>query len=265
MKQFFTLLCTLLLVGSVSAQTSFLDDFESYANGAKLATSSPDWFTWSGDLASEDCVISTEQAHSGTKSAKFLASSANGGPADVVKYFGGPYEAGVFTLDFWMFVSTGRGGYFNLQSEQAVGVNWAADFFFDKSGAMTVTGGSVGGNLLAGTYPNNQWFNFKLVADLTSNNWTVYINNVVVGSFANPTNKLASIDLFAYGPTGSTGQYYVDDFSYEYAPPVFPPKDAAFLNISSRKLGLTGMELPVAGSIRNTGMENITSDRKSVV
>ena len=49
--------------------------------------------------------------------------------------------------------------------------------------------------------------------DLNLNSWEVFIDGVSQGSFANPNNKIASLDLFPL----AGNQFYVDDVCYEYS------------------------------------------------
>ncbi len=48
---------------------------------------------------------------------------------------------------------------------------------------------------------------------LIPNSWEVFIDGVSQGSFANPNNKIASLDLFPL----AGNQFYVDDVCYEYS------------------------------------------------
>ncbi|MBK7407084.1 MAG: T9SS type A sorting domain-containing protein [Saprospirales bacterium] len=66
------------------------------------------------------------------------------------------------------------------------------------------------------------------------------------------------MDIFPLYASG-TSQFYVDDVSFEYLPPVLPDLDAAMNAVSVRPLSLVGSELIVSGSVRNTGVNPITS------
>jgi hypothetical protein len=260
MQKYYLPILLLLSTFTAWGQTTFTDDFESYTAGQNIAAASPVWATWSGNVATEDAPVSTDQAKSGTKSIKLLASSANGGPSDILLPFGGTYELGDFTLEFWMFVVSGKGGYFNFQANATAGQKWSADFFFDKNGTMdcAVDGASIA-VINNAAYPVGSWFKFKAELNLSANKWKVSINNNVVGNFTNPSNKVSSMNLYAYGPSGSVGHYYVDDVSYSYTPLIQKPNDAVMFGLSSRTLGLTGDQLPVNVQVRNIGLNAITS------
>lgn len=261
MKKTYLLLFVLSLMSfAAQAQITFSDDFESYNAGQTIGVTSSTWGTWSGNLASEDAPVSTEQAHSGTKSAKFITTSATGGPSDVILPFGGAHDLGDFNLEMWMFVVSGRGAYFNFQSEVTAGTKWAADLFFDKNGTFDINSdGNTTPVVIDAPYPVGAWFKLNVKIDLSANKWEVFVNDVSAGKFFNTANKIASIDIFAYGPSGSLGQFYIDDVSYTYTPLVQTPKDAVLYTIDSRKLGLTGDLIPISATVRNIGLDAITS------
>ena len=78
MKKCIFLFSTLLIVVSVSSQTSFCDDFDSYQNGDPIAETSPDWNTW-GELMSgtsapfvDDANVSNILSNSGSNSLYLL-------------------------------------------------------------------------------------------------------------------------------------------------------------------------------------------------
>lgn len=250
----------LLLAATAQSQVTFSDDFESYNTGQTIGVTSSTWATWSGNVAGEDAPVTTEQAYSGTKSVKFLTTTANGGPGDVILPFGGAYDLGKFEMSAWMYVKTGRGGYFNFQSETTPGLKWALDIYFDKNGKINANAdGNTTPVIVNADYPVGAWFNLKFNIDLTANKWVVMVNDVVIGSFSNTANKIASIDFYSYGPAGSLGQYYLDDVSFTYTPHIAKPNDAVMYGLNSRTLGLTGDQLPLKATLRNVGQNAITS------
>jgi hypothetical protein len=259
-KSFYLLFLGLALTVAAKAQSSFSDDFESYTTSQTIALASPVWGTWGGNVAGEDAPISNEQAHSGTKSLKLYTTLAAGGPSDIILPFGGAHDAGDFQLDEWMYVVAGHGAYFNFQAEATVGTKWAADFFFDQSGVLSVNSdGNTTPVITNASFPVGTWFHLTVKVSLTSDLWQVFVNNSLVGSFHNTANKIASMDTYAYGPTGSVGWFYIDDVSYTYTPLVPKTLDAAMYYLSSRTVGLTGDNLPVQFTMRNIGSTTITS------
>ena len=73
MKKLYTLLFASFIVISASSQTSFCENFDSYASGTEIAQNSHDWNTW-GELmtgaspALDDARISNTQSYSGSNS-----------------------------------------------------------------------------------------------------------------------------------------------------------------------------------------------------
>ncbi|MBK7913613.1 MAG: hypothetical protein IPJ80_08955 [Saprospiraceae bacterium] len=245
---------------NVFAQNSFSDDFEAYTAGAFLGVSSTKWSTWSGVKGgADDTKVSNEQAHSGTKSIKFLSTTAGGGPADVILPFGGRKTNGIFTLEMWMYVVNGTGGYFNFQGNAAVGGIWSLDAFFDPNGDVRFTLGTGGaGTIAKGTHPKDAWFKIKVVANMTDNNWEAFIDDVSLGSWTNPNNAVASMDIY---PTSSNNlsTYYVDDVSYTYEPFVALNLDATLSGVTVRPKNLTGGTAPASIKIKNVGRTKITA------
>ena len=79
-----------------------------------MGSSSPDWTTWSGEVA-EDVQITDNNSSSGSNSIYFSSTSPNGGPADVVLPFDQVMNSGNFSLEANFYVEAGKGAYFNLQ------------------------------------------------------------------------------------------------------------------------------------------------------
>ncbi len=260
MKKLYTLLLGLFVVGTLSAQISFSDDFESYEVGAYVAASSSDWTTWTDSPgSSEDSQISDEQAASGTKSLKLVAGSAGGGPADVILKFGDVHTDGDFEFEMNMFVVSGTGAYFNFQGADPPGSVWAVEFAFNDNGNLLVSNNS--GALLETTYVHDTWFNIRIVVDLTNNLWQVLIDDEEQGSFSNPLNMVASIDLFPFNGNGNgTSIFYVDDVAFGYEPYVQPALDAGVIDVNLGGLKkLVGSPVVISGQVKNQGIETINS------
>ncbi len=237
------------------SQFSFSDDFESYSPGDYLGVVSNQWTTWSNDPgSSEDVKITTEKAHSGNNSIKFVAGSSNGGPQDVVQYFGEELlNSGLFTLTTYMYVIDGA--YFNFQGDRTIGKLWSMNAFFTSSGNGSITGSS-NNTLIAFTHPVNEWFEIKIEVNLDANQWTVSINGECMGSFSNPDNVIASIDIY---PTGGNS-FFVDDFSYEYNPEAPAIEHDLAVSLSSpQTLGFTGAKTDIKAHVKNNGTSEVTS------
>lgn len=235
---------------------SFSDDFEAYNPGDLISQSSPDWTTWGGGGTADDAPVSDDQAFSGSNSLKLFSESTAGGPADVVLPFGGIYTEGTFEFDVMMYVESGTGAYFNFQATEPIGTTWALEVAIDGSGNLVLS--NTSGTYGDGVVPQDEWFNINFNIDLTANSWSCFIDGDLIANFNNPNNSLASLDLFPFW-AGGTSHYFVDDISFEYNEPMLPDWDAAMSGLDMRSAGLTGQELEVAGTVKNTGVNTINS------
>src|SRR3972149_8811355 len=103
---------SLMLSESFFSQT-FIDDFESYTPGAYLGLSSANWTTWSNAPGtSEDVLITTANASSGSNALYFSSTLAGGGPQDVILPFNQVYNSGNVTFESNFYVVTGKGASF---------------------------------------------------------------------------------------------------------------------------------------------------------
>lgn len=245
----------LFAIGTITAKSqSFTDDFESYTAGSKLGPQSPNWTTWSnGDGGTEDVNVVTTAAHSGTKSIYFSSTSSTGGPADVVLPFAGPHTQGVFEFKAWFNVPTNKTAYFNFQAENTIGTTWAMDCYMNADGSLQIN--NVSTTYITASYPQNQWFELKVKANLSINQWEVFVNGTSVGTFSNVTNKIASVDIY---PANASASFWVDDVSYSLTPYVLPSLNAAAGSVNIPN-GLAGQIRKPKISVRNLGATAITS------
>lgn len=236
----------------------YSDDFESYAAGALIAQTSPNWITWSpnGAGTAEDAPISTEQAYTGEKSLKLFNTNPAGGPMDILLPFGQVYDEGTFTLGMKMFVVSGTGAYFNFQATQVIGQIWAADFFFRTNGVLEINTGNV--NQSVSSFPHDTWFDILCVFDLSNNVWQVLVDGTEVASFSNNNNRVGMLNLYPYNPGGNS-TYYIDDIFFDHKPFVQLDLDLAVFNVTTRNRNLAGRKQPVEITLRNLGLEPIES------
>ena len=254
-KQLLTLLAVLVAFG-MYAQESFSDDFETYQVGDYIAATNPSWSTWTNSPGSaEDVMVTDEDAFSGEKSIKFVAASANGGPADVILPFGDVYDAGVFDFGMYMKVQSGGGAYFNFQAVNPPGTTWAVEFRFLSDGTIDVN--SDGTSVATGTYDHDTWFQLDVDIDLTNNNWELLIDGVSQGTWTNNNNSIASMDLFPVGIDNGVSTYFVDDVFYDYTPPLNYNLDASVYAIDMGPKNIAGNMVEVSGRIRNLGAETL--------
>ncbi|MEE9374467.1 MAG: T9SS type A sorting domain-containing protein [Saprospiraceae bacterium] len=255
MKKTLLTIFSFALMITLGFSQTFSDDFEGYNVGDYLGSSAPEWTTWDGSVGgASDVKIVDDKANSGTKSIKFSSVAANGGPQDVVLYFG-DNKLTTGQLDFSTAIYVGTGAYFNFQAEKTIGTTWAMNAFFEANGVGRITG-SGNETLVNFNYPMGEWFDFKMTVNFDANKWSFDINGVCAGSFSNPNNSIASIDIFPL----SGNSFYIDDFSYEYneeSPEIL--NDAKFSLTASEENGLVGTKTDLKGVIGNAGTTAITS------
>lgn len=254
MKSKLLLLLAFFGYSVLKAQINFSDDFESYNVGSPLGPQSPDWTTWSGvQGGTDDINVGNTDAHSGTKSLYFSSTVAAGGPADIVLPFGGPHNKGTFTFTTWFKMPTGKGGYFNFQGTNTPGQLFTLNTFFNPDGTLEIQNSKE--VVLNNTYPQSSWFEFKLVANLNTNSWEAFVNNVSKGVFQNADFDIASIDYYATSPADA---FWVDDVSFEYQPYTMPSLNGAVSYLAVSNGLVTQSRIPEL-KVRNLGTTPITS------
>jgi len=275
MKKLYTLLFAILMTFSVSSQTIFCENFDSYPNGTEIAQNSPNWNTW-GELmtgaspALDDARVSSTQSYSGSNSL-YLNEVSNPVP-DIVLIFdtvqnitntGGflipspstPYVSGTFDFSQMMYIVPGKTGYFNFQAENIPGTEWALEVNFDATGGIAMS--NTGGTAFNCSYPGSGiWFEIKFHIDLSNNIWEVLVDGASQGVFSNSMNKIASLDLYP----GVSSEYFVDDVCYTYDTTqiVLPNLDLALSNINSVG-GLAGQNRDIVVDVINLGLTSVTS------
>ena len=271
MKKIFTLYVALLLMVTINAQPiTFCDDFEGYQTGDYIAQSSTIWETWASIMApcpttpcADDAQIDSMQSTSGNQSLYLNDAVGTGGPADIILPFGLgiPYTTGKFKLTTDLYVRSSA--YLNIQAEPYVtntplattGI-WSLNITMDNLGVLTIDGGTNAIVYITTTYSLNQWFELKIDIDLTQNIWEIYIDNQLIGSFSNTSNKISSLNLY---PTAGN-DYYIDDICYTYS--LFTPLTydmmAIDLDIASN-VALTNTPFTVSGDVVNLSSTIINS------
>lgn len=262
MKKLYMLVGATLFSSAMFAQT-FSDDFESYNVGDYIGAVSPQWTTWDGITGgTEDTQVESTMNNTpgGSKSCHWVSTSSTGGPQDCILPFGGEYSTGTFTYEMAMFVDANKGAYFNFQGHSVLGQSFPMECYMRQTGAFTCS--NTDGTLLTGTYPTNQWFTVRYDINLNSNNWSMFINNALVGSFSNTKDSLAAIDIFAYnGGAGGNNlaSFYVDDVNYTYTPYTPTVLDAAVTLIGNVSVGVVGASKSPIVTVRNLGTTPLTS------
>jgi archaellum component FlaF (FlaF/FlaG flagellin family) len=260
-----TLLAVSALLSATGFAQTFSDNFDSYTAGQYMADqSSGEWTTWSNAPGTtEDVMVSSADSYSAPNSVYFSTSAQAGGPTDLVRNFG-VLNTGQFSMEFNIKVENGKAGYFNFQKNAVIGQTWAMDCFFNDNGTLTIN--NQAGLNFSGSYTQGTWFNFRIDINFNTNHWEVFIDNNSIGSFSNPENQIASIDLY---PTDQNSPYscgyFIDDFQYTVTPYTLPNLNAAVTLISFDRGQVAGASVTPKVKVRNLGTSVINSFDLDVV
>ncbi|MFK8045582.1 MAG: T9SS type A sorting domain-containing protein [Crocinitomicaceae bacterium] len=259
MKNKYFLVGLLACSFSVNAQ-NFSDDFESYSVGDFIGASSPVWTTWTGAVGgSLDAAVTNADASNGSHSIYFQSTNPNGGPQDIVLPFGGAHNSGQFSYKSSFFVESGKGAYFNFQGSTIIGDVYTLNCFMVQDGELILDNGDA--EFLSTTYPINTWFELEFAINLNTNNWELLIDGVSKGTFQNTENRIASIDIYPVNNSANGNDisgFYVDEVSFNLIPYTLPSKNGAAIAILNTSK-LAGQEISPTVTIRNLGVQNITS------
>lgn len=199
-----------LAIGQV---TVFSDDFEDYIAGQQLSCQAVTvWKTWSNLPCNptEDAYISNLFSLSGSNS--IIIKQNN----DIVREIGTPINSGIAEINFQVFIPTGKSGYFNTLTNFAPPTYaWAMQVFLNSNGTGTID--AQGANSASFTFPQNQWFRIKIIADLTADSGKFFLDGNLIrrwqwskGTFGSSNDKrLDGTDFYGYV---ATDEMYVDDY-----------------------------------------------------
>ena len=199
--------------------TIYETDFESFITGSLVACQDGiHWTTWyNAPCGPEDAMVSTDFAHSGTKSVK------DHGANDLVLPLGNKVT-GKYQFDFWMYIPSGHSGYYNILHNFAPGAyEWGLEFYFEDAGTGQL---HAGGQIIPYLFNHDQWFHIVNVIDIDNDLAEVLVDGTSVYSWqwsldpstGNPgLNQLSAVDF--YSGTGIPGivnpLYYFDDVKYK--------------------------------------------------
>lgn len=224
MKKFYILA---LAIGafslSMNAQVELFDDFESY-NLGDISAQAAHWRTWSGvDGGAEDADVVDDYALSGDQSLLIGDNTLT----DMILLSPSAPMSGVYTVQFYAFIPTGKSGYFNMQAALTPsGTLWnqalmGGNVYFNCSGATPGLGG-VTGQIDCSAYdqqfgyPENQWFKVTNVYDIDTQSWDMYIDDtqfIVAQPFAFGPQvfiELAGVDFYS---ASANNEMYIDDIT----------------------------------------------------
>ncbi len=255
---------TFLFVVFSSAYTfaQYSQNFDTLTHGDYIGVSDNAWSTWSGTTGgAEDAKVDSNQAASPSNSIYFISTASTGGPQDAVLDFGGAYNTGNFEFAQKIYIPANKGAYFNFQAESVIGTTWALNCNFINDSMMYIDDSK---NVhLSTNYPVATWFEFKLVINLNTNTWELYIDNVLKKTWQNYVNKIASIDYYPMCSSDLGGnnqaEFWIDDVSYTHTPYTLPTKNAGLVSVSFDGAAIAGGSNYPVVKVRNLGTTTITA------
>ena len=214
------LVAMFLFCGNLSAQLSF--DFEGYNAGDKIAATIGDpWTTWSSQPGSAEDGVFGEAGGS-------MAAHFTFGNDQIVNL--GDIEAGVYDLEFDVYVPEGKNAYFNvLHDFNGQGSTWAMQVYLHMTndgqnstmapGQGTVHAGSNGTANIPAVY--EEWMHFRVHIDMDNDVATLFYNETEMctwqwslDSFGENTvgRKLDAMNFFP-PEDAATSDFYIDNLS----------------------------------------------------
>ncbi|PCH95930.1 MAG: hypothetical protein COB85_04145 [Bacteroidetes bacterium] len=206
----------------LNAQTILItDNFDSYNAGSYLGLESSLWTTWDNmPGTATDAFVSDEQAASGTNSVK-LESPSGGGPSDILLPFASDYTQGAYELALKIYVDSGKGAYYNIQTSYKPGVEWAMEVYFAIAGTAVLNAGGTGAATF--NYTHNTWIDLRVIADLDNDEGKFYVDDSLLHTWTwsstaqggKNVKSIGSLNIYASGgaapPNAEAALYYVDD------------------------------------------------------
>ncbi len=253
MKRNVLFMALLFVTAFATAQTTlFSENFDSYTAGQTVVSQQPLIYPWTGG-SGENAFVSDAQAHSPSNSMKIINDN------DMVYSFLGK-TSGIYRINFWMYVVSGQGGYFNI--EHAFGSSWAFAFYFRTNGTCDLIQGGATTNF---AYDMGTWMQIELLINLEEDEATAWVNEteILTWTFSNEEdapggqNKLDVINFYglhmaSYGVNNS--EYFIDDFEFiEIESGLLPPT----VNVSTEQISTNGMAAESL-TLGNTGEEPMT-------
>lgn len=182
---------------------------------------------WLGNPPLDCPTISTDYVHSGLQSG--FVNQANGSSDAILNL--GNKTSGVWNFISWIYVPSGKEGYFTIQGEVPLdlGEKIVGNIFFNKEGKHPGEG-VIDDTALGAVYfdfPHDQWFRVIMVIDMSLGidlaTWWLYVYNQTVIPIETPfTNEvgdiptgLGGIQFFA---ASSNTAYYLDDLIFNDKP-----------------------------------------------
>lgn len=207
-----------------SGQTNiFYDNFDTYAVGASLAATNPQWTTWSGATGgTEDVKVSDERSFSAPHSIKFFSQSIQGNEDMVLKL--NNKTSGKYEVTFKIYIDTlaSAGGYFNMLQALPPNEQWAFSLTFLPSAELGFNHANT--PVIVGNYVKGTWLSVKIIVNLDVDSAALYLEDALLTTWKwsidengdQGLTQLAGLDFFAYsgGVAGYSVHYYIDDVNF---------------------------------------------------
>ena len=189
----------------VQGSEFYKDDFESYNFGDFIAQSSSYWTTISGNGGiqdQDDARISSSQSSSGINSVYLNEINDD----NLFLLFNQDINEGIVEISMNLRIDSSAN--INFQNSTIPG---SPEIFELRMNSGTLEF-DIGTNVLTASYPgNNTWFNLKIVGDLNSLFWTIYINGVQISGANIPGANQIGLVNFTTTPGDA---YYIDDVEW---------------------------------------------------
>ncbi len=208
----------------------FEDDFESYDLG-DMGTQNPFiWSTWDGDPASGGGIIITTN---GGSQVGYIGPNSG---QDALLILGN-ITAGIYQLDFLMYITGGSTGYFNIQGETetntntgyqgagngGLGVFNSGNLYFNQGGGAPGTFEDQTTGETA-SYPEDVWFPVSIYFDVDNLNYTITINGNVVNSNPVPFQEDDTLGAINFFSIDANNNYWLENLFY-FEPLIFDVED----------------------------------------
>jgi hypothetical protein len=216
-KQILTSLLVIVCGLATFAQVNlYTYNFDTDTLGKLALQEGAPWTTWSNAPGgAEDPVVSATQSHSPSNAVYVVNNN------DCVFNIGDK-TTGRFQVEWYMFVETGKLGYFNLLSDFA-GANslWAFQAFIFNDSIHVDADGT---DKAIVPYTWNAWVHMQVIVDLDDDFATFYMDGAEVVSYqwskgaqgADNSLKLDGINFYGWNNSGAgTSGYYFDDFKID--------------------------------------------------
>ena len=118
----------------------------------------------------------------------------------------GEKEAGTYTLEWVMYIPSGKTAYYTLQELHQPGITKLEVSFSGNGQGQIVDYGTIF------NYPSDQWFRIKHIVNMDMNHVTVYINDRIVEQNIPFFYGLGSVQFLS---ADSRSTYFIDNFIYD--------------------------------------------------